>query len=763
MKDPCAIRKSAFAPFVAMLLAGELAAVLLLSPLMPLLPRLSAANALIAAILATSLMAAAAWWGSAKLMARVAPSEEMRLQARLGLLLQASSDGIVGADAERRITVFNEGAERIFGFTASEVIGRDLGVLLPDPYRASHRAQVARFAVGAADARAMEARAEFEGRRKNGEEFPVDIAIARSGAGDDQLFIAVVRDATDRRRTEAELRRAKDLADAGARAKSEFLANMSHEIRTPMNAVVGLTGLLLETSLTAEQRRYVEIVRSSSDALRSIIDDILDYSKIEAGKLEIERQPFDVRECVEAALDLLAASAAEKGVELAFLVHDVVPTVVTGDVTRLRQVIVNLLGNAVKFTHHGEVFVEVDAVPVGQDDIELEIAVRDSGIGIAPELRDQLFGAFSQGETSTTRHFGGTGLGLAITKRLAEMMGGRVWFESEAGVGSTFHAVLRLGTAAATRGRLQPVVHDTLRGRHVLVVDDNATSGDVLRRHLERCGAHVALADSGREGLATVKREPRFDIAIIDHQMPEMDGLELARQLRGLPGQPPVPIVMLRALGDHLTAPAGGGVVAVVTKPVKPAALLRAANAALDAALDAAPVADGVDRGVEHTLDPRLASRHPLRILLAEDNPVNQMVAVQILSRMGYQADVVQNGREALDAASARNYDLILTDVQMPEMDGLEAVRRMRQLPSRSGHRPRIVAMTASVTNGDRRAALDAGMDDFVGKPVRIEDLRDAILRSASSLEPTKPGLPPCASPMQIEGVPSGHRLREGF
>jgi len=598
------------------ILAGLLAGVAWLGPL------LSGIDPLAGTMLAITLTAAVAWRGAATVTTRLAERRATQLQARIGLLLHASADGVIGVDAERKISVFNVGAERMFGFMAAEVIGQDLGVLLPASYRAVHGAHVDRFVAGTADARRMGDRNELVGRRGNGEEFPVEISIARAGADDDLVMVAVVRDASERRRTEAELRNARDQADAGARAKSEFLANMSHEIRTPMNAVVGLTGLLLESPLTAEQRRYVEIVRSSTNALRAVIDDILDYSKIETGRLEIEREPFDPRDCVKAALDLLSVGAADKGIVLRSAVDDAVPPIVVGDMTRLRQVIVNLVGNAIKFTSRGEVFVSVGAVSVDAGDVELEIAVRDSGIGIAPDRRAQIFGAFSQAEASTTRKFGGTGLGLAITKRLAELMGGRVWFESEAGVGSTFHAVLRMGRGAAASLR---------------------------RPQLVACGT-----------------PPDHDAVVY-----------------GVSGVP---------------SPAGA----------------TGATGAL-------------------TLDPGLANRHPLRILLAEDNPVNQMVAVQILSRMGYVADVVPNGRDAVDAAAARDYDLILMDVQMPEMDGLEAAQRVRQLPKRNGHRSRIVAMTASVMHSDRRAALDAGMDDFVSKPVRIEDLRDAILRSVSS------------------------------
>ena len=550
-----------------------------------------------------------------------------------------------------------------------------------------------------------------------------EVALLKTFA--DQAVIAIqnARLFKEAQEARAQAESARAQAETANEAKSSFLATMSHEIRTPMNAVIGMSGLLLDTKLSTDQRDFASTIRDSGDALLTIINDILDFSKIEAGRMDVEAHPFDLRECVESALDLIGGRAAEKHLDVAYVFEGDVPIAINGDVTRLRQVLLNLFSNAVKFTEAGEVVLTVQAGASEGGEPQIAFAVRDTGIGLSEAGIAKLFQSFSQADSSTTRKYGGTGLGLAISKRLAELMGGTMWVESAGpGLGSTFRFTIRAPLAAMPPAARRSFIGEqpALAGKRLLVVDDNATNRKILVLQTGRWGMAPKDTESPTQALAWLKAGERFDLAILDMHMPEMDGLSLARQLRAIDKD--LPMVLFTSLGRREAAADGAELFkATLAKPLHQSQLFDMLMNLL--AHDAAPqpVAPA-----KPSMDPGMAARHPLRILLAEDNVVNQKLAMRLLLQMGYRADLASNGIEAIECVERQTYDVVLMDVQMPEMDGLEASRRITAKWS-APERPRIVAMTANAMQGDREECLAAGMDDYVTKPIRVDALVEAL------------------------------------
>lgn len=656
-------------------------------------------------------------------------------------LIETAPDAIVMTDDEGRIVLSNRQAEVLFGFTADELVGQRIETLVPERFRARHRAHSMRY-TAAPTVRPMGYGLDLVGRRRDGTEFPVQISLSHTEISEGRFVIAAIRDVTQQKLAEGELLAAKEAAEAAARAKSEFLATMSHELRTPINGIIGMNDLLLDTTLTSEQREFAQTVRYSGYILLDVVNDILDFSKIEARKVEIETIDFDLHSMVEETVALLAERAYTKGLELACLLHANVPAFVRGDPGRLRQILFNLIGNAIKFTEEGEVVVTVELVDEvarnGANEVGIRCEVVDTGIGLTAEQCARIFQPFVQADSSTTRKYGGTGLGLAICKELAGLMGGDIGVDSIPGRGSTFWFTVRM--ARQPNGhQVRLTMEAPLRGRRCLIVDEHAINRRILEHQLRVHGifcesAEDAVLALGRLRTAADRGAP-FDVAILDSHTSSINGLELARRIKEDPAMRSVRVVLLASLGNRGDAKAAreAGVAAYLTKPVRQTQLI-----------DCLKVVIGLDQEATSPAEPApLITRHRLaeartglrgRVLVVDDNPVNRKVAARLVEKLGYSVDIAANGREAIDAVARSKYNAVLMDCHMPEINGLQAAAEIRRREASGTHLP-IIAMTASATEDDRAMCLAAGMDDFVSKPVQGKTVAEVLALWVASPE----------------------------
>jgi two-component system, sensor histidine kinase and response regulator len=670
---------------------------------------------------------------SAKLANHAAAIQEGEMRTRA--VLESALDCIVSVDNGGRITEFNPAAERTFGYRREDVLGKDMStLLLPLHLMSRHIEAMQPYQEGEASAILGHRRA-VTARRNDGSEFPAEVAVIASNLSGRREFTVWLRDITDTRQAADAMLNARFAAEDANRAKSDFLANMSHEIRTPLNAIIGITELALDTELNLEQREYLNLVRSSGDALLNIISELLDYSKIEAGHLEFERIEFSLRHTVAMAVRALAPKANEQRLELLIHIERTVPDLLVGDPHRIRQILTNLISNAIKFTSKGEIEVQVSLLPVQEEQsVMLQFDVRDTGIGIPRDKLKVIFEAFTQVDTSTTRKFGGTGLGLAICTRLVEAMGGRIWAESQPGQSSVFRFSTRLDI-----GNAAPIIAlpTTLAGVRVLVADTNRRHRALLGEQLSDWGVRVRGVDSVSALLAELETAARtglpFRIVLIDAGLLEVDGTSVVERMRSL--LPPPALIVMQPVHTRrrsTDAEPYPGIALRLLKPLLPDELLNGLLTALgENSVE--------DHGKAVQRKPTGLVGRSLNILLAEDNPINQTLALRMLEKLGHHTHVVGNGQAAVDAYGERAYDVILMDVQMPVMGGFEATAAIRALGAESGTHIPIIAMTAHAMAGDRERCLNAGMDDYLSKPIQSAVLDAALANAVGHTDETTP------------------------
>ncbi|HTN03866.1 MAG TPA: response regulator [Planctomycetaceae bacterium] len=670
-------------------------------------------------------------------------TEEHLLRERFRRAVEASPAALMMVHEDGRILMANSRSQTLFGYAAAELIGQQIEMLVPERFRSGHPAHRRQY-FQAPVQRAMGPQLDLYGVRKDGSEFPIKVSLSPVETDDGQAVMCGVLDITDQVKSLEAMRQAKESAESASRAKSSFMANMSHEIRTPMNGIIGMAQLLSQTELRSHQRDYLATITESAHVLLRLLNDILDFSKIEAGRLELECVEFRISECVARASQMLMLRAAEKGLELACRVAPEVPDHLCGDPGRIQQVLVNLLGNAVKFTEAGEVFMNLEAEEITSGTVRLHVSVSDTGIGIPHDKQAQMFRPFVQAESSTTRRFGGTGLGLAISRQLVEMMHGRMWLESEVDRGTTIHFTAEFGIAA-DQHLPRPAELDSLQNIPVLVVDDNSTNLRILSEMLQRWRMQPVLADSAsaaRQALRQAEESTHpVRLILLDHHMPDEDGFEFATSVQRLLESRKCPMIMI----SSGVAPVEGdvfqkyGICRFMTKPVIASELLN-------------EILRQFGRGeVGTTLKPasmegKSTAVQPRRVLLVEDNEINRRVAMGLLHSRGHQVVFAENGAEAVATLNEQDFDVVLMDMQMPVMDGYEATAVIRKREEQTGGHIPIVAMTAEALMGDRERCLAAGMDDYVAKPIVPGEMYRAVERFPALCLPTLVP-PPGASP----------------